>query len=858
MPEQPPKIAEWLLCQFLLRKNKLAVLGDFEELYHDIREKKGTVAANLWYWFQIVRSFPGFVLNSVFWGFVMFQNYLKVTLRNIRRHKGFSFINIAGLALGVACCLLISLWVLDELSYDRFHDYSERLYRVEADQDYSGRIIHAISTPVLLSAALEEELPEVLFATRFTRFGGLQLTYEETSFFEQDVRSTDPSFFQMFSFPLLKGDPLSALENPFSIILSERMAAKYFGDEDPLGKVITAENKFEMTITGVIENPPDNSTLQYDWIVPFEFVFQNLRRMPEGWSDAISNFVLLKEGSSLSEVNRKINELIRKHRGKETKTDYSLFPLKRMRLFAVMGEGEIVGNIRYVYIFSIIALLVLLIACINFMNLSTARSAVRAREVGMRKVVGAQRGHIIRQFFGESLLYTGFSLISALLLTAVLLPVFNQLTGKNLSLSILITGPVLAVVVGITVFAGLVSGSYPALLLSSFRPVRILSSSLGTKPRSSFFRKTLVVIQFSLSVFLIIGAGVVYNQVRFMQGMDIGYNKEHVLLLPMRGDVGKFFPALRAELQRNPQLLGVTAMSRRPNNIRDYARDATWEGKEQDSDVRVNFAAVSYDFPETMGLEMVEGRAFSRDFPTDAKEAFVVNEELAKLIGRETAVGTGFSMFGRKGRVVGVLKNFHFQPLRVQIQPLVLLLAPNPYWLGNIVIRLSPGDMAASLDLIEKTWKRVVPGYPFEYEFLDEEFDLYYWRERRMGSLLGYFSFLAVFIACLGLFGLASFTAEQRTKEIGIRKVLGASVSSITLSLCREFALLVTAANLIAWPLIYLVSRDWLNNFAYRFEMGPFLFILAGLLALTIALLTVSYQAVRAARANPVEALKYE
>jgi len=315
---------------------------------------------------------------------------------------------------------------------------------------------------------------------------------------------------------------------------------------------------------------------------------------------------------------------------------------------------------------------------------------------------------------------------------------------------------------------------------------------------------------------------------------------------------------LKSKLLQNPQFSGITAMSRRPNNIRDYARDASWEGKEPEEDVRVIFSAVSYDFPETLGLELVEGRSFSRAFPTDEKEGFVINEEMAELIGRDSAVGTGFSMFGRTGRIIGVLKNFHFQPLRTQIQPLVLLLAPNPYWLGNIVVKFGAGDVIANLDLIEKIWKEVVPGYPFEYEFLDEDFDLFYWREERMGSLLGYFSFLAVFIACLGLFGLASFTAEQRTKEIGIRKVLGASVSSITLSLCREFAKWVLISNLIAWPFAYWISRNWLDNFAYRYNLGLSLFVLTGSVALVIAMATVSYQAVRAARANPVDALLYE
>ncbi len=856
MPK-PPHLAEWLLARFLLLRHHGPVLGDFEELYNDMIDSRGRTAADLWYWAQLVRSFPGFVAASAYWGFVLFRNYLKVTLRSIRRHKGFSFINIFGLALGLTCTLFISLWVLDELAFDRFHANTERLFRIEADEEYSGYSMHTITTPAPLAPVLPEEIPEVAAASRFTRFGGMQLHYRDHSFFESQIRATDPSFFRMFSFHLLKGDPDTALQDPFSIVISRRMAEKYFGDEDPLGQVVRAENRFDLKVTGIIQDHPANSTLRYDWIVPFVFVEQNLRRMPEGWSDAISTFVQLREGVEAAAVAPKVTDLIRRNKGKDAMTVYGLVPLKRLRLYSIYGRGELVGTIKYVTMFSLIALFVIVIACINFMNLSTARSAQRAREIGMRKVMGAQRGDLIRQFYGESLLYTLCSLCLAVLWVILLLPVFNSLSGKLLSPVVLGTRPVLLAGAVITILTALLAGSYPALLLSSLRPARILRR-LGRGERRSAFRSTLVVVQFTLSIFLIIGTAVVYTQTRFMKARDLGYDRSQLLTIPLRGDIGGSYAALKARLLQEPSIVNVTAMGRRPTMISDYARDAGWAGKDPDRDVRLVFAAVDYEFIETLGLELLEGRTFSREYATDAEEAFLINEETAKLIGRDAAVGTPFTMFGRKGTVIGVMKNFHFQPLHSEIQPLVFLLAPNPFWLGNIVMRFNPENTATTLAAVEKAWKEVLPPYPFEYMFVDEDYSRFYRREERMGRLLANFAFLAVFIASLGLFGLASFVVEQRTKEIGIRKVLGASVASITSSLCREFIRLVILSMLIAWPLAYLVARDWLEDFAYRISLGPAVFLLTGLLALVIALLTVSFQAVRAARANPADALQYE
>ena len=857
-PERPPQIAERLLGRLLGGRNRQIVIGDFEEIYSDILETRGRTAASLWYGLQVVKSFPAFVINALFWSSVMFRNYLKVFARNFSRHRGYSLINLAGLALGMGCCLLISLWVLDELSFDRFHASADRLFRVESDEEFSGMVRHGVGVPIPLASAMEKEIPEVEYASRFSRFGGLQLAIGDESFFESAVIAADPSFLSMFSFPLLEGSKDSALAAPLSVLITKRMAEKHFAGGNPVGKTVRAENRFELTVTGILQNPPSNSSLQFDWIVPFVFVESRLNRMPEGWQNAVSTYARLRPGASPSGVAGKITAVVHRHQDPSVKTTYTAEPLTRIRLFSRAGQGLLAGNIRYVYIFSLIGLFILGIACINFMNLSTARSAQRAREIGLRKVVGAHRGNLIGQFYGESLLYVLSALGLAVGMTALLIPAFNSVTRKNLSVGVLAGPAPLAAAAGIVLLTVLVSGSYPAVFLSRLRPAGVLRGSGGTVARRSPLRKALVVVQFTLSIVLLIGTAVVVRQTRFMRAKDVGFDRDQLVLIPLRGGVAESYEALKAELGRSSSILGVTAMSRRPDMIGDYANDADWEGKPAGRHVRVCFASVGFNFTETIGLPLVSGRDFSPERPSDIKSGFLVNEEMARLLGRPDALGARLSMFGREGTIVGILKNFHFQPLHNKIEPLVLLPAPNVNWLGNVVIRLRPGNAASALADIKAVWKRIVPALPCEYVFLNENFARMYWREEQMGRLLGFFTTLAVLIACLGLFGLSSFIAEQRTKEIGIRKVLGASVPRIVFSLSRESAVLALGACLFAWPAAYALTRVWLNGFAYRVSPGFPLFILAGLAAVGIAFATVSFQSFKAARADPVDALKYE
>lgn len=785
----------------------------------------------------------------------MFKNYLKITLRNILRHKGYSFINIAGLAIGMACCLLIMIWVLDELSYEKFHENASCLYRVEENQHYSGRIFHVNVTPYPLAPALKGEIPEIIDAARYVYPGGMLLRYGDKVFFESNIRAVDPSFFHMFTFLFMSGDKDKALDSPYSLVISEKIAEKYFGNEDPVGKVISVNNQHDFTVTGVMQNVPHNSYLQFDMVIPYEFLKKTGKTNEHFGSNSIRTFVQLQKGIPVEQANEKIFGFI-KTRIPESVTDLELMPYRRIHLHSYFGYEKTMGAVQYVYIFSIIAVFVLLIACINFMNLSTARSANRAREVGLRKVVGALKGHLVRQFYGESVIFAFIALIFAVIIVSLLLPVFGTLAGKQLSWSISGILPVFLGLTGITLFTGILAGTYPALFLSAFQPVKVLKGSLKSGVANSRFRKVLVVVQFSLSILLIIGTTVVYKQLNYMKNEKLGWDKEHLVYIPLRADIKKSYEVLKNELIKDSRILGVSGTSQLPSDISSNSSGADWDGKDPEQKILIGFNSVDYDFIETLKIEMLEGRSFSREFPSDLSHTFIVNEEVVKIMEKKSVVGERFSFVGVKGSIVGVMKNFHYQPLRNNIEPLAIIVAPD--YLQYMFIRIPPGSISTSLKFIEETWKRIVPDYPFDYRFMDEDFNIMYREEERVGTLLKYFAALAVFIACLGLFGLASYTAEQRTKEIGIRKVLGASVSKIIILLCREFFLLVLLANIIAWPTAYFIMKNWLQGYAYRTSLGAMIFVATMAAALVVAIISVGFQALRAATANPTEALKYE
>jgi len=785
----------------------------------------------------------------------MLKNYLKVVWRSIKRHKGYSFINVAGLALGLACSLLICIWVLDELSFDKFHQNAPNLYRVEEDQDYSGRIYHVTVTPHPLAPALVEEIPEIIDATRYVWAGSQLFRYNDQAFYENRVRAVDPSFLNMMTFPLVHGNPDTALDSPFSLILSQDQAKKYFGNDNPMGKVINVNNQHELTVTGVMENVPHNSTLQFNMLVPYKLMERLGATNDHFGANSITTLVQLQDGVHMDQVNPKIRGFI-KEKIQETTTELMLMPYTRLHLHAYWGYEHDPGAIQFVYIFSIIAAFVLLIACINFMNLSTARSANRAREVGLRKVVGATKSHLIRQFYGESIIFALIAMVFAAGITTLLLPAFSTLSGKQLSWNVAGAGTLAAGLLLIIFITGLVAGSYPALLLSSLQPALVLKGRLGTPSGSARFRKILVVVQFSLSILLIIGTMAVYKQLKYMRSRDLGWNSEHLIYATLPDEAGDVYTPLKQALKQDPRVMYVSAAWHLPSSIGSNSGGADWDGKDPDLHVLIGQTYVDYDYIPAAGIEMKEGRHFSPEYPSDVRHGFLVNEEVAALMEKDSVVGERFHFAGIDGQIVGVMKNFHYSSMRTKIEPLAVILAPDN--VRFLLIRIPPHDISASVDFIKDTWKKIIPGYPLEYHFIDENFDRMYRTESRMGTLLNIFAVLAVVIACLGLFGLASYTAEQRTREIGIRKVLGAGVPRILASVTREFFLLVLLANVIAWPAAYLIMTNWLKGYAYRTSLDFGLFAAALGIALLVAVISVGYQSFRSATQNPADAIRYE
>ena len=785
----------------------------------------------------------------------MLRNYFKVAVRNMLRHRGYSIINITGLAIGMACCVLIVLWVQDELSFDRFHENAGDIYRVIQDINFADHSTTWAITQGPLGPALRDDFPEIENMVRLAR-RGMRLTYQEISFDERLVLA-DGSIFDVFTFPLLRGDPKTALSDPLSLVLTEDMALKYFGEEDPIGKTLKVDNRFDFKVTGVLKEVPRNSHIRFDFLIPFVFG-RVLNYTVDRWGNSqFTTYVQLQEGIPAEAVIRKISRYLDNKPTIEKDAALNLQPLTRIHLHSRYEFDFASGDITYVTVFSLVAFFVLLIACINFMNLTTARSANRAREVGMRKVAGAHRSNLVRQFFGESMVLVAISFLLALILVRLGLPAFNNLAAKELTFGLSSGAWLGGALLGMAFLTGLIAGSYPALFLSGFQPVRVLRGSVAAGARSSLFRKSLVVFQFSLTILLLICTLVVYYQLDYMRNKKLGYDKEHLVYLGMRGKMRGQFDSVKEQLLKHPDILGVTASANVPTYGYSFSNSLwRWEGQDPDAEILMRAGFVDVDFFETLGIPLVAGRGFSREFSTDEGGAVVVNEEAARIMGMEDPVGRSLHLGDTTYTIVGLAKDYHFRSLRQKIDPLILIYSPRSS--RTLFVRLRGEDIPRSLAHIEKVWGTFAPGFDYSYRFMDEALDLLYRAERRTGTIFRVFTLLAILISCLGLFGLASYLAERRTKEIGIRKVLGATVSQIVLILSRDFTKWVVVANVAAWPVAYYVMYRWLQGFAYRIPLPWWVFLLSGLLAILIALVTVSYQSIRAAVADPGQALKYE
>jgi len=788
----------------------------------------------------------------------MIKNYFKTAWRNILHNKTFSLINIFGLALGMTCSLVIMLWLNDEMKKDKFHQNGKRLYRVMENQSYSGSISTFDASPGILAENIVKDIPDIQMAS--------QMLWEEEPLFTVDNtydkekgRFVEKDFLRMFSFKLTKGDPATALARPDAVVISKKLADKYFKGQDPVGKMIRIDNTDNVIVTGVLAEIPKSSSLTFDFLMSFE-----QWRKKNDWAKDWGNngprcYVMLAPNTSLDKVNAKIKNYI-KTKNKDSKVELFLQNYGESYLYSDWENGkQNGGRIEYVKIFSIVGIIILIIACINFMNLATARSLRRAREIGVRKVVGAGKGQLIGQFIGEALFVSFLAICISLLIVFLLLPAFNTLTEKHLSIDL--TDPsFLLILIGLVLVTGFISGSYPALFMSSLKPIVVLKGLLKLRPGATYFRKALVVFQFALSIILILGMIVIYRQIDFIHNKNLGFAKEDLLYIPLEGDLQKTYPTFKDQLLRQPGIKSVTSAQSNPLEVGSSTSGVRWPGKDTTKLILFSSNPVTYDYIKTMGIQLVSGRDFSTDYGLDTMN-YLVNEAAAKKIGYKDPVGKELTMWGDKGMIVGLMKDYHHNSLHVPIEPLILRLHKmswgGTYW-GNIIVRTEKGKTKEAIANMEKMYKQFNPGFPFKYYFTDDEIANRYKAEYTVSKLSRYFAFLAIFISCLGLFGLVTFTAEQKTKEIGIRKVLGASVTGIVGMLSKDFLTLVIIAAVIAFPVAWWAMHRWLNDFAYRVNIGWWVFVVAGIVALLIALLTISFQSIKAAVANPVKSLRTE
>jgi putative ABC transport system permease protein len=782
----------------------------------------------------------------------MFKNYFKIAIRNIKRNSTYSILNISGMAIGMASAILILLWVQDEWSYDRHFRDSDNLYRVlETRYLKGGKSFQEAITPSPLAAALKKEYPEIIRSSRYLSLP-IPLPMGD-EFVLDELASVDKDFFELFNLEFVRGDINSALTGPHDLVLTEEMANKYFGKEDPLGKTLTIMKSFVFTVTGVVKSLPQNSHIKIDFLVPFEFLTDLGANINDWGNIKCFTYIQLYEGTDKKIADKKILDFLRKD-DKKPDTEIFLQNIKKIHLFS-SGKyaGDISGNgdITNVRILSLIAVFILIIACINFMNLSTAQSVRRAKEIGLRKVVGATKLKIVIQFLGEALLIVLAAYIIAMIIVELLLPVFSNLIGKQLVLNYKSAGLYVGLII-IVLFCGLMAGSYPAFYLSSLKPLNIIKGNKN--PGNARFRRVLVILQFSLSVLLIICTIIVGNQLKYLQNKKLGLNIDNIGYFQF--SLGIQRETLKKDLCKNPDIVSVTIAEVNTFSISDSESDFSWEGKKEGDDALFRLRQVDEDYATTFQLEVKEGRFFSSEFSTD-NTGIVINEKAGEILGFKDPVGEILTNAqGLKLQIIGVVRDFHFKSLHTKIEPLILYMKPPG---GNACfIRMRPDKITSTVEYIKKTFKSYNLPYSCDLKFLDDEYCQLYRTEQKMGNIFGYFSLLAIIISCLGLIGLSLFITELRTKETGIRKVNGAKSLELFLLLSKEYIILVIVSFLIACPVGWYMMHKWLQNFAYRVVISWWVFAIAGVIAFAVALLTVGFQTYRAAGKNPVEALRYE
>ncbi len=879
------RLGHRILSSVLGRGEHFTMIGDLEEIHREISLERGAFRAGLWYWSQILRSLPSYIIHLVYWSAVMIRNYFVTTLRTIRKQKAFTFINVFGLAIGMAACLLAILYIGDELGYDRYNTKADRIYRLTARILRQGQEINISGAGAPVASALKEGFPEVEDTVRFREEGNIRVKAGEASFREGNVVYSEPSFFNIFTVPLLQGDAGTSLAAPRTLVLSRTTAVKYFGRDNPLGKTLHIDGTQEWTVTGVFEDIPRASHFHFDFILSFVSLEVEKDPLASSWmSFNFQTYILFREGASPRDLESKLNPLLMSHIAPEVKQtmgisldeflkrsdmqlENHLQALTDIHLRAGDGIAEFEANsdIKYIALFTAVSLFILLLAVINFVNLATARSSGRAKEVGIRKVLGSFRRDLVGQFLLESLVFSLIAFLAAILLVALALPMFNQLTGKQMDLALLATPGMAASALGLVLAIALLAGAYPAFFISAFMPAPVLRGELRAGIRGGLMRRALVVFQFAVSVVLVVGTFVVFSQLRYIRNEKVGFNRDQVLVLDNTSLIGARAEALKEEMLAYPRVVraSLSGFLPVPSN-----RARMIVAAEDDPDGRnappIGVWTVDHDYLETLELNLASGRNFSRDLATDSETA-ILNQAAVRAFGYDEPLGKrvilhdideasqGFVQ--HSFIVVGVVEDFNYESLRQAIEPMMLRLGTSR---SRLILRIQGEDVSGTIETLRRKWTEFAPGEPFEYFFLDERFDRMYESELRIGRIFGSFAGLAVFVGCLGLFGLAAFSAAKRTKEIGVHKVFGATVPDVIRLLVREYVLLVGIANLIAWPVAYILMSGWLRNFAYRTAIGYAGFVGTGLATLLIAILTVGFQSAKAASANPAEILKYE
>lgn len=857
--DRPPKFFLWILRRLFIYEEMFAISKDFEIEYTGICQYRGRIIASLWLIWNTMQALCYYLIFTAKWRTIMFRNYFKIAFRNIKRHKGYSFINIFGLTVGIACVIVIMLWVQYETSFEKHHEKADRIFRVAGENLEFSPPSKMVVTPPPMSPALAQEFPEIEASVRVSRGGDKKLFSFKDKHFYEPYNPVDASFFNIFSIDFVKGDAGTVFSDPYAIVLSEKMAGKLFGSQDPINKIIQFDQKTDFTVTGIFKSMPPNSHLRSDILIPFETWGKLYEEPLDHWMYwSFYTYILLRPNGETQELEAKFPAFTEKHGIPKVKL--FLQPLKSIHLHSHF-QGEISSNtqISTLLLFGFIALLILIIACINYMNLTTARSSIRLKEIGTRKVFGAQRRQIAWQFLGESILTSLLSLSFSLLLVSLFLPFFNALAERHLALNGESLIPILPGILLLALFVGSLAGSYPAFLLSSFKPITVLRGGGGRGSQKTRLRNVLVVVQFSGSLILIIATLLVNRQLDFVRNKEIGFDRDQVVTIALREpEVSRNVGPVIEELKRNSGILYASSSMHLPNDV-GAATTANWPGKPEDLKIWIKASETGYDFTELYGIEIVQGRGFSREFPSDKNGAFLINETAVKTIGNDFHLGLELRHWrgkDAKGKIIGVMKDFHLNSLREEIKPLYYYL--NPQEGRHLSIKIQGGSIPETIAFIRETIKKFSPKYPFEYHFFDDIFNMAYIEEQKMERIFGIFALIGIFIASMGVFGLSAFIADQKRKEIGVRKVLGAPVSKIIYLLSRDLIKLVLLANIIGWPVAYYAMNQWLQNFAYRTNINIGTFLLSAVLTLLVSLGTLSFQTIKAATSNPVDSLRYE